>query len=531
MKEDNFISKFYLFILLIGVGLCIAGAFFAPNQVFDAESSHLQTELTPDSCVRTQPLVREFHFSNVDWSSGNNTLRFATNHQAVSVSADQVLLYERKIVPSIFGRSTGCSWTIVNIPEDTQEVVVTVTACYASGADSTMTFYQGDGAQMILELLSKALWPSIISFLNIILGICMLLYWFVVHKHSRLNHALFYLGIFAILLGVWSAQETDVVKLLFPNRTASSFTTFIMLMMLTIPFVLFFRYYLHATDRYFWRAIVGISLLEIFVTLGLHFAQIADLKETLLLSHFTMLLAIIYLLATIVYKLCKRENLKQVRISLIGLIILSFSLFVDLFSYYTGAQDVDTFGRFGFFCFILLLGLDAATVSVQELEAGRKAALYKELAEKDILTGCYNRNAYHHDTYNRDNFDGVLLVTFDLNNLKYYNDNLGHACGDRYLTDAVRLLQRVFSSYGKLYRIGGDEFCVIIDHGRHCNMKKLLSNLREEERAYNAASDEIKLVIACGYAHYHADTDSDLEDTRKRADERMYENKRELKGK
>jgi diguanylate cyclase (GGDEF)-like protein len=359
----------------------------------------------------------------------------------------------------------------------------------------------------------------------------MIIYWLVVHKRSSLNNALLYLGAFAVMLGIWSSLESDFVKLLFTNHAACSFTTFILLMMMCIPFIQFFRNYLHAEDEYLCTIISCISIAQIIFSLTLHFTGIADLKETLSLTHVVMLLAMIYLLVTIIAKIYKRQNLPQVRVSIIGMLILSASLLVDMFSYYVGAQDVDTFGRFGFFTFILLLGIDAAAASIRELEAGKKAALYKELAEKDQLTGCYNRNAYHNDTCLKEHPDGTILVTFDLNNLKYYNDNLGHACGDRYLTDSVLIMQRVFSPHGKLYRIGGDEFCVIIDSNKHCNIKKLQSALIEEERAYNAASDDIKLEIACGYAHFNAHKDASIEDTRKRADERMYENKRELKGK
>lgn len=74
----------------------------------------------------------------------------------------------------------------------------------------------------------------------------------------------------------------------------------------------------------------------------------------------------------------------------------------------------------------------------------------------------------------------LLLFVFDLNNLKYYNDKFGHDCGDQYITDAVHILQKVFSRYGKLYRIGGDEFCVLIDDHNTCDISHLISCLRKE---------------------------------------------------
>jgi diguanylate cyclase (GGDEF)-like protein len=147
-----------------------------------------------------------------------------------------------------------------------------------------------------------------------------------------------------------------------------------------------------------------------------------------------------------------------------------------------------------------------------------------------MLTRCYNRNAYHNDTLPEKLHDGMLLVTFDLNNLKYYNDTFGHACGDQYLIDSVSIMQKIFEPLGKLYRIGGDEFCVLIEPDVPCDMNQVLDDFTREENAYNEQSEQIHLQVACGYAYYKAEHDVDLEETRERADILMYENKRALKG-
>ena len=86
-----------------------------------------------------------------------------------------------------------------------------------------------------------------------------------------------------------------------------------------------------------------------------------------------------------------------------------------------------------------------------------------------------------------------------------------------------------FSHYGKLYRIGGDEFCVLIDDHNTCDISHLISCLRKEEDVYNASSRNIHLQIACGYAVFDSRTDADLDALQKRADQNMYENKKQLK--
>ena len=61
------------------------------------------------------------------------------------------------------------------------------------------------------------------------------------------------------------------------------------------------------------------------------------------------------------------------------------------------------------------------------MEQGRQAEIYKKLAIKDMFKGVYNRNAYIADLDTLTAYDDIMVVTFDLNDLKKCNDNLGHA--------------------------------------------------------------------------------------------------------
>ena len=118
---------------------------------------------------------------------------------------------------------------------------------------------------------------------------------------------------------------------------------------------------------------------------------------------------------------------------------------------------------------------------------------------------------------------------FDLNNLKKCNDTLGHMEGDRYLTDSADLIKKIFEGYGKVYRIGGDEFCVIMKNSSEEEIEGLIRMLMQEESVYNESSEMVCMQIAAGYARYDPRLDADLDKTRSRADMLMYENKKWLK--
>jgi diguanylate cyclase (GGDEF)-like protein len=487
-------------------------------------------EIEPTEIIRLDSMTREFHLTGITWDSSAPCLRFETTHEEATVTADGVLLYERDIPEDLYGHTTGCAYDFVSIPEGTKEIVVTIKACYENLADLDHYFYRGTGSAMMLSLLRSSLLSGLISFLNVSLGFVMFIYWVVVHKRTQLGNAILYLGIFAILLGTWSALETDFAQVVLQNRVASSFTIFECLLLMAVPFILFFHDYLQDDNPYLCPIFCSLSLILIITSTALHFARVCDLRDLLKFIHGMLGLGMLYFFITLIRTILKKKHLRQIKVSIFGMVILVVSFAADMIAYYNHTTDADSIGRIGFFIFIFSLGIDASGASLHELEEGRKAMIYKELAEKDMLTRCYNRNAYHNDTLPGTIRDGLLLVTFDLNNLKYYNDTFGHACGDQYLIDSVGIMQKVFEPYGKLYRIGGDEFCVLIQPDVPCDMVQLLEDFNKAENDYNEHSETIHLQVACGFAYYKAEHDVDLEETRERADILMYENKRALKG-
>lgn len=117
---------------------------------------------------------------------------------------------------------------------------------------------------------------------------------------------------------------------------------------------------------------------------------------------------------------------------------------------------------------------------------------------------------------------------FDLNNLKLVNGNLGHEMGDKYIEAFSALLASLQNDRISAYRVGGDEFSVIMEKTNAVEIHKVLDKLEEVVDKYNVKHN-IKISYARGYEistrdHYYL-----MEELSKRADSNMYRNKQTMK--
>lgn len=151
--------------------------------------------------------------------------------------------------------------------------------------------------------------------------------------------------------------------------------------------------------------------------------------------------------------------------------------------------------------------------------------LLQELSDKDPLSGLYNRRAYDKaiNTFNRSNCKDVTVAIIDLNGLKAANDKLGHAEGDKLIKEASKVLDKVFSPYGNVYKIGGDEFAALLD--KNVPTDDEIRHLLDNEISSHNHEHSQKLALAIGFANHDEFSDNSILGLIKHADERMYEDK------
>ena len=155
----------------------------------------------------------------------------------------------------------------------------------------------------------------------------------------------------------------------------------------------------------------------------------------------------------------------------------------------------------------------------------------------DALTSVHNKGAF--DLYVRDLQEELraspeslefAVGVFDCDNLKTINDQYGHDKGDIYLKTASALICRVFQ-HSPVFRIGGDEFTVILQNNDYQDRDTLIRLFQEMNAGISASTDKPweQTHISMGIAVFHPQTDDFVDDVVRRADKRMYENKRSRK--
>lgn len=170
-----------------------------------------------------------------------------------------------------------------------------------------------------------------------------------------------------------------------------------------------------------------------------------------------------------------------------------------------------------------------ATERVRDQLAGanrRLAEVSEQLAvaaRTDSLTGLLNRGALDAILAERAGkpFAGALAMV-DLNSLKQLNDHRGHPAGDAAIQSVARALRAQFRIDDLVFRVGGDEFLVVVEGGRAADLAGRLEAVDAVLKGQRLPrlDEPVDLVIAWGLADF--DSPAEFPDAYQRADAAMF---------
>ncbi|MGI6751152.1 MAG: sensor domain-containing diguanylate cyclase [Anaerovoracaceae bacterium] len=154
-----------------------------------------------------------------------------------------------------------------------------------------------------------------------------------------------------------------------------------------------------------------------------------------------------------------------------------------------------------------------------------------EMSNRDFLTGLYNRRFL-------DEYQGIALsaaereghkaaiIMLDLNDFKQINDVYGHEVGDWVLVETARILKSTLRRNEAAFRLGGDEFLIMIPEIKdEEELKAIIKRLLESfYQGFEISGYQIKVSLSTGYALF-TDDGKDMDSLLRSADVRLYEEK------
>ncbi len=199
-----------------------------------------------------------------------------------------------------------------------------------------------------------------------------------------------------------------------------------------------------------------------------------------------------------------------------ALYIIAFSLFKNLY----------------IFAVIAIISIFIAVLITLNKVSREKIRYY---ADYDVMTGVLNRRAGFNkleEIFSKVKQDKMIIsICFiDINGLKEVNDNLGHDAGDELIKAAVDVITNSIRSTDFVVRLGGDEFLIIFPKTDERTAEDIWDRIKNTLKHINEESKKPYLIsLSHGITEFKPETKSYLDDLIKEADEKMYNEKREIK--
>lgn len=463
-----------------------------------------------------------------DVPEGNNSLVFYTIHQSIEVYIGNELVYSLKPdAENLFGKTPGNCWSTIPIFEkdEGQVLRIELIPVYESSKGLIPEFYFGSQYSIYTAVIGKNMLTLLLSALAVVVGLIFIFFILYNYRNSEVDKSLLMLGLFSVNIGVWKFFDTETAPLILNQGILTSVLPFLALLMVVVPFVLFVKDLFTRKEGVEWDLLCLASFAVSGISILLQIFNIRDFRETLWMNHVLMAVLIVITLYRMARELKQNGWNKRLKITVACMAACLIGLAADLAVFYIfHGMVMMVMGMFGFLAYIIILGVLSLQDTKRLMAVGMQARRFRKMAFHDQLTGLYNRTAYVDYIGGKDfSAENGIVIMCDLNNLKTCNDHYGHEVGDRYLLKSAEIIRKIFSPIGRCFRMGGDEFCIIVRNLSLEECKNKVQMLQEEVRRWNEKNPgEYPIQIACGYELFDAAVDYDIGDTLRRADKMMY---------
>ena len=500
------------------------------------ETVHLETLQSFESEIKTERIVLPGAFKN------QRAILFRTTHTCVEILLDgkEIYQYGREKDAPAFMKSPGSCWHIVDIPENSngKTLEVQILPTYSGYYGNELVVSYGTRGECVLRILKDSFGTLLISCGILFSGlISLMLFLSCKRKKKRVrsdarNEILLNLGIFSLLIAIWSLDQCGFMQFLVPDGRTLYYIDLFSLLLFPIPFT--FLLYDICRSKYS-KGVMHLSILfmvNMAVEIILQCAGVIDIFKLLPVTHTLMMITIVYTFAMIHYEAVELKNEAAREFKYPVYIIMIFGAMELIMYYIRDFKKTSIFLPLGTLVFIVVLIWIQVSRFYDQYVRKQKLVYLQRMANMDMLTEAMNRNAYENMSKYLDEQEIELkttgVVLLDLDDLKIINDTYGHEKGDEALKLCYQCIRQAFKNEKNCFRIGGDEFAYVYHSEEKDQIPSCISILnrilKEKTRDF-----VYPLSISAGYAYYTPDTDIDFKDIVRRSDTMLYRQKRRKK--
>lgn len=476
-----------------------------------------------------------------EWAVLQGALRLSIRHCAVRVFIDGTLIHEYGYDRFAQGKSVGSGFQFINFPQEYRGKTLTVALEVLedrafSKLDSVRIYEWGNAYRAVM---TENRFPWFLGSFLFVFGLagCIMTMFALVFSRKYLR--LLCVSCFSVCMGLWTVCYYRVISVYAIPLYFVSLIEHISLYLAPLPLIIYMRDDVWKLKQKAFRAVYRVILysdiVALAVAMGLHYKDIVHLAAMLPYMIVFMLACLVFFLVVVVLNLKQKEV--SDRLYLVGILVIIVCIVYDLVGYNSERYYGDNFlttvkgaSAIGFLVFIFILILSFYIDLTQKLMKETERNSLIRSAYTDELTQLNNRRycmEYINKLQEEKNSDYTILC-FDLNNLKKVNDTYGHAKGDVLIRSAAQVLAQTFAEHGIVARMGGDEFISVLRFSDRGKVAALMEQFKENIRRKNEQVKDLCMSIACGCACAGEGGD-DIEKVYQVADNRMYENKKQMK--
>lgn len=357
-----------------------------------------------------------------------------------------------------------------------------------------------DGNSIFLYYFGKNLFSLTIVSLMYLLGLISIWCFFYLKRKNLPEKRFMNIALFLLICGTWCLTDSSIAQLLGRMSPTICYVSFFCFMLFAIPMIYFVKSTGYMARYWIIDCIVSAFYINIIVQLFLNRFCGIELVDMLFVTHILLVVGIGILTYLLIQQYRQEKNQEYLTMFLAFTMIALGGLLALLLYWVVGFPYYQEIYECGILVFIILLLRRIINSTVDNVQAKMEMRVYMRLSKEDGLTSLPNRRAFDEDISalekRTDYKENAALIFLDLNNLKKTNDSYGHNAGDELIIATARCLQSVFTENSTCYRLGGDEFCVIIKNPSE-PAGVWIDRLEAAVKQYNQ-THRYPLSLACG---------------------------------